>query len=179
MRHLMLLIIVFLSFFLFTTCWNPFSPEEGQLQKISSISLKDPLNVLNRIALSYQNRDINLYTSTFDSTNFVFIFDPKDEGLLEYLQQLGITNYSWGFTEEYLSTKSIFESMKEKDIVIIPVFSGGYEQKFGDTLVVIVRSYNFEPPVIEGEIVEGTVHFWVKRCKDNLWRIIKWYDYVR
>jgi len=160
-------------------CWNPFAPQEGAVQEMNSISLKDPLNVLNRIALSYQNRDIDLYKSTFDSTNFVFIFDPKDEGLEEYLEQLGITNYSWGYTEEFLSTKSIFESMAEKNIVIIPVFSAGYEQQYGDTLIIIVRAYNFEPPVIEGEIIEGTVHFWVKKSSDGLWRIIRWYDFVR
>lgn len=146
---------------------------------MNPISLDDPLNVLNRIVVSYQNTDIDLYKTTLDSTNFVFIFDPKDEGLEEYLELLGITNYSWGYTEEFLSTKAIFESMAEKNIIIIPVFSGGYEQRYGDTLVVIVRSYNFEPPVIEGEIIEGTVHFWVKRYNDDLWRIIRWYDYVR
>ncbi len=169
--------LIFLT--LYTNCWNPFAPQEGKVHEMNPISLKDPLNVLNRIVLSYQNRDIDLYKSTFDSTNFVFIFDPKDEGLEEYLEQLGITNYSWGYTEEYLSTKSIFESMEEKNIVLIPIFSGGYEQSYGDTLIVIVRSYNFEPPVIEGEIIEGSVHFWVKKCNDKLWRIIRWYDYVR
>jgi len=179
MRTLKVTILFTFFVVLFTNCWNPFSPQEGKLQEISAISLKDPLNVLNRIVLAYQNNDINLYMSTLDSTNFVFVFDPKDEGLEEYLQQLGITNYSWGYTEEYFSTKSIFESMEEKDIVVIPVFSGGYEQYYGDTLVVIVRSYNFEPPVIEGEIVEGIVHFWVKKCDDQLWRITLWNDYVR
>lgn len=161
------------------SCWNPFSPKEGKVQEMSPISLEDPLNVLNRIELSYQSTDIDLYKNTLDSTDFVFIFDPKDEGLEEYLELLGITNYSWGYTEEFLSTKAIFESMAEKNIVIIPVFSGGYEQRYGDTLVVIVRSYNFEPPVIEGEIIEGTVHFWVKKCNDDLWRIMRWYDFVR
>ncbi len=161
------------------SCWNPFSPKEGDMQETSPISLKNPLNVLNRIVLAYQNRDVDLYMSTLDSTNFVFVFDSKDEGLLEYLEQLGITNYSWGYTEEYFSTKSIFESMEEKNIVIIPIFSGGYEQTYGDTLVVIIRSYNFEPPVIGGEIVEGTVNFWVNKCEDGLWRIRRWLDFVR
>jgi hypothetical protein len=160
-------------------CWNPFAPQEKAVQVINPISLKDPMNVLNRIVLSYQNRDIDLYTTTLDSTDFIFVFDPKDEGLEEYLIQLGITDYSWGYTEEYLSTKSIFESMEEKNIVIIPVFTGGYEQTYGDTLKVIIRSYNFEPPVIEGEIIEGMVHFWVKKSDDNLWRIIRWFDFVR
>ncbi|MCK4233979.1 hypothetical protein KAX75_06090 [candidate division WOR-3 bacterium] len=164
---------------LLISCWNPFAPREGIVSEINPISLKDPMNILNRIVLSYQNRDIDLYSSTLDSTNFIFIFDPKDEGLEEYLEQLGITDYSWGYTEEYLSTKSIFASMEEKNIVLFPVFSGGYEQTHGDTLLVIVRSYNFEPPVIEGEIIEGTVHFWIKKCSDELWRIIRWYDYVR
>lgn len=171
--------MVLLLCILLMQCWNPFSPKEGEVQEMNPISLDDPLNVLNRIVISYQNTDIDLYKTTLDSTNFVFIFDPKDEGLEEYLELLGITNYSWGYTEEFLSTKAIFESMAEKNILIIPVFSGGYEQRYGDTLVVIVRSYNFEPPVIEGEIIEGTVHFWVKRCNDDLWRIIRWYDYVR
>jgi len=161
------------------SCWNPFSPKEGDVQETNPISLKNPLNVLNRIVLAYQNRDVDLYMSTLDSMNFVFVFDSKDEGLLEYLEQLGITNYSWGYTEEYFSTKSIFESMEEKNIVVIPIFSGGYEQTYGDTLVVIIRSYNFEPPVIEGEIVEGTVNFWVNKCADGLWRITRWLDFVR
>lgn len=174
-----IILISLLFIVLFTNCWNPFAPQEGSFQEINPISLKDPLNVLNRIVLAYQNRDINLYMSTLDSTNFVFIFDPKDEGLEEYLEQLGITNYSWGYTEEYFSTTAIFQSMEEKNMVIIPIFSGGYEQHYGDTLIVIVRSYNFEPPVIEGEIIEGTVHFWVKECNDGLWRIIRWHDYVR
>ncbi len=173
-------ILIFLIFFFISiNCWNPFAPQEGEVQEMNPISLKDPLNVLNRIVLSYQNRDIDLYRSTLDSANFVFVFDPKDEGLEEYLEQLGITDFTWGYTEEYLSTKSFFESMEEKNIVIIPVFSGGYEQSYGDTLIVIVRLYNFEPPVIEGEIIEGTVHFWVKKCSDDLWRIIGWYDHVR
>lgn len=160
-------------------CWNPFAPTEGTVQESNPISLKEPLNVLNRIVLAYQNRDIDLYASTLDSTEFVFIFDPKDEGLDEYLKQLGITNYKWGYTEEYLSTKYFFESMEKNNVVIVPLFSGGYEQQYGDTLMVIIRSYNFQPPIIEGEIIEGSVHFWVKKCNDNLWRITKWYDFVR
>jgi len=172
-------LFLFIFFMFFTNCWNPFSPEEGKIQQSSPISLKDPMNVLNRIVLSYQNRDIDLYKSTLDSVNFAFHFDPKDEGLDEYLKQLGITDYSWGYTEEYLSTKSFFESMIEKNIVIIPVFSSGYEEYYSDTIVVIVRSYNFEPPVIEGEIIEGTVHLWVKKCEDELWRITSWDDHVR
>ncbi len=164
---------------MFISCWNPFSPKEGKMQETNPISLKDPLNVLNRIVISYQNRDIDLYVSTLDSSDFVFVFDSKDEGLLEYLEQLGITDYSWGYTEEYFSTKSLFQSLQEKNIVLIPIFGAGYEQSYGDTLVVIVRSYSFEPPVIEGEIVEGTVNFWVRKCEDGLWRIIRWLDFVR
>jgi len=175
----LIILLCLLSLILLTNCWNPFAPQEGQYQEMSPISLKEPLNVLNRIVLSYQNRDIDLYKSTMDSTDFIFVFDPKDEGLAEYLEQLGITDYSWGFTEEYLSTKFFFENMEKKNIVIIPVFSGGYEQSYGDTLLVIIRSYNFEPPVIEGEIIEGMVHFWVKKCSDKLWRITRWHDYVR
>lgn len=178
MKILHVSLFILLSVFL-GGCWNPFSPKEGRVEEVNPISLEDPLNVLNRIVLSYQNTDIDLYKTTLDSTDFVFIFDPKDEGLEEYLELLGITNYSWGYTEEFLSTRAIFESMAEKHIVVIPVFSGGYEQAYGDTLLVIVRSYNFEPPVIEGEIIEGTVHFWVKKCDDELWRIIRWYDFVR
>ncbi|KQC14729.1 MAG: hypothetical protein APR63_13530 [Desulfuromonas sp. SDB] len=159
-------------------CTNPWSPFMA-----SGSGQDDPLfpdhpdKVLFNLTLSYRLLDIELYLSCLDSENFIFYFDPQDEGISTYLNNLGIYNYQWEYQEEKNSTEAIFESMKEIGEVVVPVFFGSEIYYVDSNYAILVRDYSFDPPVIHGELVRGRAIFYMTKY-EQIWKITEWRDMV-
>ena len=171
-------IIISFILLLFVFCTNPFSPRiASSLGQFDPLIPDEPDKVLFNLTLSYRLLDIDLYLSCLDSIEFIFYFDPDDEGINEYLTALGIINYQWEYQEEKNSTEAIFESMKELGEVIVPVFIGSGIYYIDSNNVIVLRDYSFDPPVIQGEMVKGKAIFYMKR-HENIWKITEWRDLV-
>ncbi|MBN2364417.1 hypothetical protein JXL83_09840 [candidate division WOR-3 bacterium] len=159
-------------------CVNPFSPLMAPPGGIDDpVNPDTPEKVLQNLTLSYRILDLDLYLSCLDSADFVFYFDPDDEGINQYLAALGIYQYQWGYEEEKTSTEAIFISMKETGESVVPVFIGSgvyYTDSFN---AVIMREYTFDPPVIHGELVRGKVVFYLSKS-GSVWKITAWRDMV-
>lgn len=172
--YILITIIIFIS----TNCFNPFSPQvSSSTGENNPINPDTPDKVLINLTLSYRLLDIDLYLYCLDSSSFIFHFDPEDEGINTYLSALGITQYQWGFQEEKNSTEVIFNAMKEIGETIVPVFIGSGIYFVDSSNAIIVRQYSFDPPVIQGEIVQGRAIFYMKKF-DDIWKITEWRDMV-
>jgi hypothetical protein len=139
-----------------------------------------PVNVLKNVAISFNQRDINLLKAML-STNFVFYFDPRDVGQSPPGSQYEIPE-SWSYTEFWRALNNMFDKAYSINLSI-PTSRvgtpGENETKYkaeniSISLLVMIDDLN-------GFIADsGYCNFAFERYEaasgKKYWRLTKWWD---
>jgi len=154
---------------LVTGCFNPFAPELTRSLEPADLIVtqqKSPLEVLQNFKVSYIFKDSLLYSNLLD-TAFIFRFYDYDMGTSGQ-------EVSWMRDTELRTTGKLFRHFEIIDLIwnstireSVSDDSSKLTKKFDLTLVSSETSYH----------ITGTAEFTFRKCWDDRWRIVEWYDH--
>lgn len=173
--HIFLTLIIMGSLLL-VGCWNPFGPEEAEIEDVGGIlEATTPENVLSNLVFAYRQRDIDLYLQCL-SKDFVFFLTQTD---WQDLDNDGQVDRYWGLAKEEEFTRKMFEQAWR---ISLDDFRG--QQQLTDpsdpTGKTQILKREFTLRVWIDETIElsaiGEATFTLAPDENNIWRITKWVD---
>lgn len=166
-----------LFIFVFLGCSkNPFNPPRSLESTPYNVPVTPELVILN-LKTAYNAKDLEGYLNCLDKDSFKFYFDQTDTSIQDILKEnWGMDSLVWGYTEEKLSTASLFEGVTS---VYLELVKESVDPDTSSTRRTLNYIYllSLDPSPTGIEAVEGRAKFTVKKETDGYWYIIVWRDY--
>jgi hypothetical protein len=139
----------------------------------------EPKYVLQNIALSYNQRDTDLYKKSL-SPNFIFYFNPLDVG-----EEVGGYKIpvSCNYEEDWHATKNMFEQA-ESISLSIPIDKVGTPLPEADTHRadnISIYLLIYQTPDSGYKVETGYCNFEFEKYYDGgkaYWRVVRWWDFT-
>jgi len=168
-----LILLIFLQ-----GCTNPFNPPQSTEENTPYLAPVTPESVILNLKTAYNAKDLEGYLKCLSRDSFKFYFDQTDTSIQDILREnWGLDSLVWGYTEEKLSTLSLFEGVRSVYLELVKESVDPDTLRERKTLnYIYLLSIDPSPPGVE--TIEGRAKFTVKKESDGYWYIIVWRDYT-